>query len=220
MLRARSFRLIRSRAAALCPMCGLVLLGLLLFAAPGCSTPPASLPVADAKQRAALAGALMQLSPEVETATATRLADRAFDLSRSLAPEMAALDPPIVLSARHHVGIKTPSFCFTWADRMYRGLRSEAFPGLALHAVMSPARLLHPLEHSAVLVTARGRPLSSGVVLDPCRREGRLLWRPAAEDGAFGWQPRDAVLWQKRFGHRPWYAGDPLDALIQTAPRP
>lgn len=193
---------------------------LLLLWLQGCTPPPARLPIATSQQRASLAGALMQLSPQVETATAERLADLAFDLARSTAREMAALDPPVALSARHQLGVKTPSFCYSWADRLHRHMRSEPFPGLTLHAVVSPARLLRPIEHSAVLVTAAGQPLSSGIVLDPCRREGRLVWRRAATDWAHDWQPRDAVLWEKRFGHRPWYARDPLEALIQTTPSP
>jgi len=162
----------------------------------------------------------MALSPTVETAEAGRLSDLAFGLSTRTAREVEAIDPPVKLTRDLHVGLKTSSFCHAWADRFFGALRAEPFDSLELHAVMSPTRTLHPIEHSAVIVTARGQPLAGGVLLDPCRHEGRLYWRRAAEDSAFDWQPRDAVLWEKRFGRRPWYARNPLDALIQTARPP
>ncbi|MBN9677106.1 hypothetical protein [Salipiger bermudensis] len=186
----------------------------------GCATPPHRLPIAETSERSALALSIMQLSPSVETAEAGRLSDLAFGLSTRTAREVEGVDPPVKLTRDLHFGFKTSSFCHAWADRFFRALRAEPFDSLELHAVMSPTRTLHPIEHSAVIVTARGRPLAGGLLLDPCRYEGRLYWRDVGDDRAFDWQPRDAVLWEKRFGRRPWYAQNPLDALIQTARPP
>lgn len=193
---------------------------LVLLLLQGCATPPHRLPITQTSERTALALSLMALSPSVETAEAQRLSDLAFALSARTAREVEGIDPPVKLSRDLHLGVKTSSFCFAWADRFYRALRAKPFDSLDLHPVMSPTRVLHPIQHSAVVVTARAQPLAGGVLLDPCRYEGRLHWRQAAEDRAFDWQPRDAVLWETRFGRRPWYARDPLEALIQTARPP
>ena len=44
-------------------------------------------------------------------------------------------------------------------------------------------------EHNCVVVTARGAPFESGVVLDAWRNAGRLRWAPVRMDH-YPWRPK------------------------------
>ncbi|GGG87266.1 hypothetical protein GCM10011415_42250 [Salipiger pallidus] len=189
----------------------------LLLVLSACVTPPEALDRASRSQRDALTFAITRLGPLVKLSEARRLADLAYDYPVQIARRQAGTDPPLRVTRNIRLGYKTPGFCYTWADALYARLRQEGFRTIGVAVAMSPVRLNRPIERSGVAVTLPGRPVSSGLILDACSEDGALVWSKA-EKGLFtSWQPRDSVLWEKRFGRKPWYALNPGSALIQRA---
>lgn len=190
----------------------LILLCLVMLA--GCSVGPPPPPgrVED-KHRDALTYAMMRLGPGVDYDEARRLSAVAWSyphvLARDYAAELAQLNarrPPAF-------DLKTPAVCAIWADKQFRRLRQEAPRTLDLHMALANARINTPFEHATVVVTAAGAPLSSGLVLDGCRRSGNLYWLPVVED-TYRWRPQRDVLWGRTFGRKPWYAKTPWEGRI------
>ncbi|EIE49375.1 putative lipoprotein [Citreicella sp. 357] len=184
----------------------------LLVAACAIGAPPPPGRVED-KHRDALTFAMMQLGPGVSYDEARRLSAVAWSypqvLARGYAAELARLNavrPPAL-------DLKTPAVCADWADAQFRRLRQESPRTLDLHMALADPRIRTPFQHATVVVTARGAPLSSGLVLDGCRRSGNLYWLPVSQD-SYKWRPQKEVLWDRTFGKKPWYARTPWEGRL------
>jgi hypothetical protein len=60
---------------------------------------------------------------------------------------------------------------------------------LQLHWGIANQDALFRMEHYAVVITAPGQSLKSGIVLDPWRNSGELFWAPVHGDGQYAWVP-------------------------------
>ena len=49
-------------------------------------------------------------------------------------------------------------------------------------------------DHSTAIIAPAGAAWDAGVVVDPWRYGGELFWAPVAEDKAYDWGEREAVL--------------------------
>jgi hypothetical protein len=67
---------------------------------------------------------------------------------------------------------------------MVAKLQTLQLNSVELHWGMANAGKL--LEHNTVVVTGRGQPFAEGIVLDPWRRSGALVWVPVATD-TYAW---------------------------------
>ncbi|APZ51735.1 hypothetical protein [Salipiger abyssi] len=179
--------------------------------APPAPKPP---PLAPPSERADLTRALLLLGPGVDEQEARQLTVTAYAYPRELARDYGR--KLSVLAERRGVAFdfKTPALCRDWAERFEARLRQERFRTLEVQLVISPARALAPVEHSAVVATVPGQPVKTGILLDPCRDEGALYWTAAGKDGLFDWRPRLEVLLEQSWGRRPWYGRNPLDGRI------
>ncbi|MCR8550130.1 hypothetical protein M4578_20090 [Salipiger sp. P9] len=188
---------------------------LVVLALAGCAPPPPKLPpTATAEQRDALTWAILTLEPGVALPDARRLSDLAYDVPRALARDYGQ---HLMAQAKRRgiaFDVKTPALCRAWAEAFDAKLRQEPFALLESHVVISTGRFYFPVEHSAVVVSARGKPLESGLVLDACRHEGRLYWARVKDDRMFRWRPQVDVLVARTWGRRPWYARGVFDGRL------
>lgn len=175
------------------------LLLLALWLVIGCTPPPPGgpAPATDA-QRAELALALRSMSPAVDAGEARRLADVAFDHPLLLARAYEITDSPFVHNIKVNRGEKPRGLCYHWAEDMETRLLQEEFRTLAIRRAISPVRPANPFEHSTVVATPPGAPLSAGIILDPWRFGGALYWTPVTEDAGHDWRPRNEVLREKQ----------------------
>ena len=122
-----------------------------------------------------------------------RAADVAYSESARLAVLYEIEDHPLVHNTKVNLGIKPRGLCYHWADDLERRLQQEGFETLSLHrAVANFDRI--SLEHSTVIVSARGEGMYEGIVLDPWRKGGELTWVPTREDPRYEWIPREEVF--------------------------
>lgn len=155
-----------------------VLLGLLTVAGvTGCAHVPG---VAKASDVDALQVALASLSPTVRGVEAQRVAVCAYDYSRILAREYRVVRPAIFHNFLVNAGFKQRGLCYQWAEDLLAQLQTFHLDSMELH--WGIARADTAREHNSVVLTARGQPFEQGIVLDPWRRSGHLVWAPVSAD--------------------------------------
>jgi hypothetical protein len=172
----------------------LALLSLLSLAACGGAPPPeASTRAGSAADE--LAAALRAMGSGVDPGEAERMAAIAFSYPLELARDWGAVDGPLAHNTQVNLGLKPRGLCYHWANSTYARMWEEEFRTLDLHLGIANADNPFRLEHSALIVSARGAPMEAGIVLDPWRLgRGRLHWVGVAGDDRYAWRPRDAVL--------------------------
>lgn len=155
--------------------------------------------VAEQTKIAELTKAIAALGPDVDPAEAARVARIAVEYPLfTLAPRYGIVDPPLIHNMKVNMGIKPRGLCKDWADDMEARLKQENLQTLGLHRAIANADNLR-IEHSTVIVSARGDPMKSGIVLDPWREGGGVLvWNKVLDDPKYDWWARQDVFDYKR----------------------
>jgi hypothetical protein len=126
---------------------------------------------------------------EVDPDEAALLADTSVRYGMELARQYRMVRPIEIHNTLVNLGLRQRGLCYQTAEDMYVRLRELDLKTLQLHWGVAHKGDLW-LEHSGVIVTARGRPFSSGLVLDAWRHSGRLRW---------AWVGEDRYPWVKMF---------------------
>jgi len=177
---------------------------LLLIAVAACTT---NLPAPGSQADiAALAAQIRALSLNVDPDEATRAARISYETTFALAGAYQIADPPLIHNAKVNAGTKPRGLCYHWAEDMEARLNRENFQTLDMTRAIANSERRFFIEHSTAIITAKGAPMTSGIVLDPWRKGGTLFWSPAAKDPRYVWLPREDVLRAKgqiRYVQRP-----------------
>lgn len=160
-----------------------------------CAAPP---PAAERSRVDELAQAIQALSPVVSAEEATRAATIAYDYPLILAERYEISDPPLVHNTKVNMGIRPRGLCFHWADDMQMRLAQEGFETLELHRAIANFETPLLLEHSTLILSAKGDDMFKGIVLDPWRNGGQLVWVATRDDARYDWHPRAYVFAFKR----------------------
>ncbi len=165
---------------------GLALLAAVILVA--CGAPQKQAP-ADV---AGLTQALISLDPVVDPAEAARAAEIAYTYSLVLRQDYNVTDGALMHNAKVNQGLRPRGLCWHWADDLQTRLRQEGFRTLDMHrAIANHDTIL--IEHSTVVMSARGGKMREGIVLDPWRYGGYLFWSPVLEDSRYNWEERHVV---------------------------
>ncbi|WP_323769164.1 hypothetical protein [Antarctobacter sp.] len=147
---------------------------------------------------AAVERAVLALGPDVAPDEAAAVARIAVNEPLVWAREWDVVDPPLVHNIKVNTGVKPRGLCKHWAEDLEVRLRQERLQSLSLHRAIANADTLR-IEHSTVIVSARGAPMASGLVLDPWRQgQGRLWFGRVADDPKYRWMRRADVFAMKR----------------------
>lgn len=189
-----------------------LLVVLLVLAACSIGPPPPPRQIRDS-DRDALTLAILRLGPGVAYDEARRISAVAYAYPHVLLRDYQA--ELGVLSAKRPpaIDLKSPPVCAKWADRLLQRLLREAPRTLELRMAMADPSITTPFAHTTVVVSAKGALLSSGLVLDGCRRSGNLYWKPVKDD-RYRWRAQSDMLWERTFGRKPWYARTPLEGRL------
>lgn len=147
---------------------------------------------------AALAEGLRTLDPDIDPAEAERAARVAYEETYRLAQAYQITDPPLVHNTKVNLGLKPRGLCKDWADDLEARMRQEGFETFSLHRAIANADVPLRIEHSTLILSARGEEMDDGMVLDPWRNGGVLFWSPVTEDADYAWVPRQEVFAWKR----------------------
>jgi hypothetical protein len=176
-------------------------LALVLLLAQGCATsgPQVDLPPTVEQQRKAdLSLAIRSLSADIDAAEAQRAARISIEYTRQLAVQYEIEDSPVMHNFLVNIGVKPRGLCVDWTRDLLVRLQQERFYSLKLHWGIANYENAFRLEHSTVIVSARGDSLDQGLVLDPWRYSGQLFWAPTGEDPAYSWHPQAEIHALKR----------------------
>lgn len=147
---------------------------------------------------AALGSAIKALSPTIATQEADQIARIAVLDPLQWAALWGVTDPPLIHNIKVNQGIKPRGLCKEWADDLQKRMAKEAFQSVSWHRAIANYDNIR-IEHSTLIVSAKGAPMAEGIVLDPWRLgQGRLFYARVSEDSKYRWEERQKVFAIKR----------------------
>jgi hypothetical protein len=157
---------------------------------------------------------LLALGDGVSEEEATLLADKAIRHAEYLRQQYRMVRPIELHNVLVNLGLRKRGLCYQCAEDMYVCVRDLKLKTIDLHWGVAHKGDLW-LEHSGVIVTAKGRPFSEGLVLDAWRHSGRLRW---------AWVDSDRYPWVKMFKRKfmetgPQFPAPPFDDAVVASHR-
>jgi hypothetical protein len=129
----------------------------------------------------ALRSELLALGPGVSDAEAALLADVSVRHAEHIRREWGIVRPIELHNTLVNLGLRKRGLCYQCAEAMYERLHALGLKTFDLHWGVAHKGDLW-LEHSGVIVTAKGRPFEDGLVVDAWRHSGRLRWARVSGD--------------------------------------
>jgi len=142
--------------------------------------------------------AILALGNDIDAGEARRAATIAIEYPWQLAAEYEITGSAILHNIKVNLGLKTRGLCIDWTSDLLTRMKQEAFYSLDLHWAIANYETSFRLEHSTVVVSARGDSLEQGLILDPWRNSGDLFWAPALHDPGYQWKPQAEIHALKR----------------------
>lgn len=173
-----------------------IVCSVLLLVLQGCAGSGARLEQPAAVERSRvdeLDRAILSLGSGVDPEEARRAARVAIAYSRQLAKDYDIAGSPIFHNIMVNLGLRDRGLCVDWTHDLMVRLQKEHFHSLDLHWGVANYESPFRLEHSTVIVSARGESMQQGLVLDGWRHSGELYWAPANDDPGYPWRPFDEI---------------------------
>jgi len=148
-----------------------------------------------------LAQDIIALGSLIDPQEAHRAAEIALRYPLQLRAQYGVTDSPIIHNIKVNAGQRPRGLCWHWADDLQARLAQEGFQTLELHRAIANGRTRLRLDHSTVILSAKGAPMETGLVLDPWRFGGALFWAPVVEDQKYAWEPRQELFAWKAARH-------------------
>src|SRR5204863_9615133 len=140
-------------------------------------------PRSDLAKAEALANQLATLSPRVDRTEAKLLADCAYATVSQLRRQYRMFGTPIFNNFLIYHGLKKRGYCYQWSEDLLIALDVLRLRSLELR--WGEANPDNWRENNCLVVTAKGRPFRSGIMLDCWRHLGQLYFGPVASS----WEP-------------------------------
>ena len=165
----------------------------------GCAKTPMSLSTSVSPlQIEELAEAIQSLGPDVDPVEAQRAAHIAYNYPLQLAQEYQITDHPLIHNVKVNRGTRPRGLCWHWAQDMETRLAQKQCQTLDLHRAIGNSEVALRIDHSTVIISAKGDTMNQGLVLDPWRYGGKLFWGEPLADTKYQWIPRAQVFELKR----------------------
>lgn len=161
----------------------------------GCGkAPPNGPPQASQNQINELTHSIQALGPNIDPEEARRAAHIAYNYPLQLAREYQITDSPLIHNVKVNRGKRPRGLCWHWAQDMELRLAAEQFKTLDLHRAIGNSEVALRIDHSTVIISAKGDGMNDGLVLDPWRYGGRLFWGNPVADTKYEWISRAEVF--------------------------
>ncbi len=134
--------------------------------------------------------ALLNLGENTSEPEATLIAHDAVVYSMILANQYKLATPPLYHNYLVNTKRRPRGLCYHWQRDLISHLKKRKnLKAFDLKEGVS-AEGEYWSEHNAMIVTAKGQPFKTGIVLDGWRNSGRLFWGKVAEEKKYHWKQR------------------------------
>src|SRR5216110_1824893 len=137
-------------------------------------------PRSDLAKAEALANQLATLSPRVDRTEAKLLADCAHATVSQLRRQYHMFGTPIFNNFLIYHGLKKRGYCYQWSEDLLIALDALRLTSLELR--WGEANPGNWRENNCLVITARGQPFRSGIMLDCWRHLAHLYFGPVVSD--------------------------------------
>lgn len=159
---------------------------------------------------------LMTLGPDIDPREASNVAGSTVEYALALATEYELTAQPVLHNILVNYGQRPRGLCIHFAEDILRMLLAKNLRTFDVYwGVAYPTRPFR-LEHSSVVITAKGQPFESGILLDGWRDSGKLFFIHVAQDKRYAWELfDDKVTEEHRNKHQVQSGTDavPADSL-------
>lgn len=132
-----------------------------------------------------LGRALSALSPTVDRAEADHVADRIYLTAARLRREYNVTSSAVWQNFLIKTGARKKGYCYHYAEDILASLHPLHIRTLDVHwAIADPGC---DTESNCLIITAKGEPLTSGILIDAWREGGRVFWKRADADRDYKW---------------------------------
>jgi hypothetical protein len=125
---------------------------------------------------------LSALDEDVDEDESRLIAKEAILFSFFLAKEFRIIRPAILHNILVNMRFKERGLCVHWTEDLLEHLRRLDLKSFQLHWGVAHHGETWRVEHSSVVITAKGQDFEDGIVLDPWRHSGNLYWSLVKKD--------------------------------------
>jgi hypothetical protein len=143
-------------------------------------TLPSQLTNGDRAAAQLLAKQITALSPSIRPEEASQLAECTYASAKQLRREYGVIGPPFFNNVLVNTGIRKRGLCFQWAEDLLVALDRLQLTTLEVRWGEAQAGTWH--ESNCIVVTGKGQPFNTGIILDCWRHSGHLYWRDVSAD--------------------------------------
>ena len=160
---------------------------------------PGEVPVAtklSESQKKSISGlrqAIQNLDANVSPQEATLVAHDAVIYPMILANQYQLTYPPLWHNVLVNSKKRPRGLCYHWQRDMIKHFKKKHLQTLDIKEGVAYEKD-YWREHNTMVITAKGKPFNSGIVLDPWRHSGVLAWAHVTED-KYPWKLR---VWNKK----------------------
>ena len=129
--------------------------------------------------------AIENLSFDIDKFEAKKVASIAVLYSKFLANKYNLVKPPLYHNTLVQMGFKSRGLCFHFAEDLIIELNKQEFKTITLHWVVHAKTQYW--EHSSIVVSAKGKSMKNGIILDAWRNSGEVYWDNFLNDTRYIW---------------------------------
>lgn len=129
--------------------------------------------------------ALLSLGPNIDSNEARFIAREAVLYPKVLANRYKLMSPPLIHNVLVNYGHRPRGLCYQWTHDMGKQINRPMKSFQFYHGVAF--RRDYWNEHSTLVVSAKGKGVPDGIVLDPWRNSGVLFWSRVKDDKKYPW---------------------------------
>jgi hypothetical protein len=164
-----------------------------------------------------LRASIIALGPGIDPEEARRVAAIAYNTGREKKKEWKVSWPPGLHNFLVNTRQRKGGLCFQFAEALLLRLAEFDWKTVEFHWAESFERTIS--EHNVIVVTAKGYPLSRGIILDNWRYGGRLVWGLVPDDPHYQWH-ENKEFFAKVLSKRPTPSASPATAASSNSETP
>ena len=140
---------------------------------------------ATANEIASVTKRLMSLGPNIDPGEARMLAQEAVGYPRVLANQYKLVRPAYLQNILVNYGYRDSGLCWQWTRDMAKHIQARQWKSFDFFHATANRRRFN--EHNSLVVTAKGKGVRDGMLIDPWRDSGKLFWEMTKDDPKYYW---------------------------------